>query len=282
MPDTDYHDAALVLVAHGSTVNENSARPARQHADALRGRGLFAEVTEAFWKQSPFVGDVFRRVLTPRIFIVPLFISDGWFTEQVIPTELGLRQAGAPDFPRVQVREGRTIHYCGAVGSHPDMTEILLARARDVVVRHPFPRLPPPADTALLIAGHGTAYSRGSRESIERQVDLIRHRALYAEVHGVFLEEAPLIREAWELGATRNRVLVPFFISDGLHTQQDIPEMLGAPAAIVRQRLAAGRPTWRNPTERQGRRLWYAGAVGSEPLLVDVILQRVRESAARK
>jgi sirohydrochlorin cobaltochelatase len=49
---------------------------------------------------------------------------------------------------------------------------------------------------------------------------------------------------------------------------------------VVRERLKLGRPTWRNPTERDGKRLWYTAGVGTEPLIAEVILERVRESAA--
>ena len=48
---------------------------------------------------------------------------------------------------------------------------------------------------------------------------------------------------------------------------------------MVRERLKQGQPTWRNPTEREGRRIWYTASVGSEPHLPEVILQRVREAA---
>jgi sirohydrochlorin cobaltochelatase len=47
----------------------------------------------------------------------------------------------------------------------------------------------------------------------------------------------------------------------------------------VKERLAAGQPAWRNPTERNGRLIWYSSAVGTEPLLAEVILERVREAA---
>jgi len=73
---------------------------------------------------------------------------------------------------------------------------------------------------------------------------------------------------------------VPFFISDGLHAQEDIPVLLGEPERVVRQRLAAGQPPWRNPTGRNGKRVWYAKAVGTEPHIADVILERVREMVA--
>ncbi len=73
--------------------------------------------------------------------------------------------------------------------------------------------------------------------------------------------------------------MVPFFISDGLHSNEDIPVMLGAPKKTVQERLKSGQPTWRNPTERDGKRLWYSPSIGSEPHLADVILERVREVA---
>src|SRR5271170_5249375 len=112
----DFSDAALVLIGHGSTVNADSATPTFQHADALRRSGLFAQVREAFWKQEPYVWQVLRGVFAPRVFIVPLFISDGYFTEEVLPRELGFRIPGETNFPRVQQRGGQTLFYCGPVG----------------------------------------------------------------------------------------------------------------------------------------------------------------------
>jgi sirohydrochlorin ferrochelatase len=64
-----------------------------------------------------------------------------------------------------------------------------------------------------------------------------------------------------------------------MHVREDIPILLGEPERVVRERLAAGQPTWRNPTGRNGKMVWYASAVGSEPGMADVILERVREAA---
>jgi len=276
----DFADAALVLAGHGSTLNALSAAPVHQHAEALRRRGLFAQVLEAFWKQEPFLARVMRGVSAPRVFVVPLFISDGYFAGEVIPRELGFRREGAGRFARVRRRGGQTMFYCGPVGTHPGMTEVLLARAREIVEEFPIPRAPHPAETTLFIAGHGTDRNENSRKAIEQQVEWIRARNLFAQVHGGFLEEEPRIGDCYKLAQTKDVVVVPFFISDGLHSVEDIPVMLGAPRSFVRERLKLGLPTWRNPTERKGRRLWYAAGVGSEPLLAEVILERVRESAA--
>jgi len=101
-------------------------------------------------------------------------------------------------------------------------------------------------------------------------------------VQAVFLDEPPGIADCYALAKTRNIVIVPFFISDGLHTQEDIPVLLGESRRAVEQRLAASRPTWHNPTERHGKRVWYAPAVGTEPRMADVILERVIEAASNR
>jgi sirohydrochlorin cobaltochelatase len=275
----DFCDAALVLVGHGSTLNAESAAPAYQHADELRRRNLFAQVTECFWKLEPSIGGVLRAVFAPRVFIVPLFISDGYFTEEVIPRELGLCARGEKVFDRIQRRGAQTLHYCGPVGTHDSMTGVLLSRAREIVQQHPFPRAPKTEETTLFIAGHGTGNNENSRKAIERQVDLIRRQNQYAAVHSLFMEEDPRIGDCYPLAQTKNIVIVPFFISDGLHSYEDIPVMLGEPAHVVQERYRSGQPTWRNPTEKHGRCVWYSASIGSEPHIADVILDRVREAA---
>ena len=121
--------------------------------------------------------------------------------------------------------------------------------------------------------------SANSRKAIERQAELIRAQKIYADVHAIFMEEEPRIGVCYSLAQTKNIVVVPFFISDGLHAAEDIPVLLGEPERLVKERHAAGQPTWRNPTEKHGKLVWYAPSVGTEPLLADVILERVKEVA---
>ena len=88
------------------------------------------------------------------------------------------------------------------------------------------------------------------------------------------MEEAPLISE-WDAISTQpNVVVVPFFIADGLHSYQDIPVLLGieqAPTAAASQRDIFKV----NPRKLRGRTLYYASAIGTEPLFADVILDQV-------
>jgi len=52
-----------------------------------------------------------------------------------VPKELaGLRAGDQTDFTRIQQRGNQTIYYCGPVGTHDSMTDVLLERAREVVL----------------------------------------------------------------------------------------------------------------------------------------------------
>ena len=82
-------DAVLVVLGHGTELNAGSAAPVFQHAAELRRRKLFAGVREAFWKQEPQIKTVLAEISAPRIFIAPLFISEGHFATEIIPKALG-------------------------------------------------------------------------------------------------------------------------------------------------------------------------------------------------
>lgn len=272
----EFTDAALVVLGHGTEQNADSAAAVHQHAVELRRRNIFAEVREAFWKQEPQIKNVLASLSAPRVFIAPLFISEGYFSDQLIPRELGF---GGGSKLKTQNAE---LYFCMPVGTHDSMTSVILSRAREVVEKFPFPRAPRPGEMTLFIAGHGTEKNENSRKPVDRQVELLRAMKLYGDVQAIFLEESPQIAECYRLARTKNLVVVPFFISDGLHTQEDIPVLLGEPKSAVQQRLAAGRPTWRNPTGKNGKLVWYSSAIGSEPHLADVILERVREAGGSR
>jgi sirohydrochlorin cobaltochelatase len=146
----NFSDAALVVLGHGTTLNDQSAAPVRQHAAELRRRKIFREVREAFWKQEPHVKTVLAEITAPRVFIAPLFISEGWFSTEIIPQELGF---SFPGNLKLKTKNSE-LHYCRPVGSHDLMTTVILARAKEMAEQFPFPRAPKPADTTLLIASH--------------------------------------------------------------------------------------------------------------------------------
>ena len=278
MSQNVFRDAALVLLGHGSSTDESASATVRQHAAELRRRGLFAEVAEAFWKGEPRVREVLAGLKQPRVFVVPMFISEGYFSDEVIPEELGFSETG-PNGERVQSRTGQKLFYCKPIGTHEKMAEALLGRAREVIELFPFPRAPETKEVTLFIAGHGTTQNPNSRKAIEIQAERLRKLGIFADVQAVFIEEQPGIGDCYRLARTKNMVVAPFLISDGPHAQRDIPIMLGEGEATVEKRLKEGRPGWRNPTEKKGKLVWYAAVAGSAPGVVEVVLERVREVA---
>src|SRR5205823_8262657 len=89
----NYTSSALLIVGHGSTVNPDSSAPSLAHAAEIRRRNLFADVAYAFWKEEPSLRDALFLFQEPKIrevYVVPNFISEGYFTEIVIPRELEL------------------------------------------------------------------------------------------------------------------------------------------------------------------------------------------------
>jgi sirohydrochlorin cobaltochelatase len=292
----EFLDATAVLIGHGSSKNDQSGEAVYQQAEELRRRKIFGEVREAFWKQDPKLLEIINDLKTARVFFVPMFVSEGYFSEGVIPKALGFdlalcrrRREETPtgsvaglktNVESPHVASYREWFYCKPVGAHERMKEVLLGRARTVVKGFPFPRAPKEAEITLFVAGHGTVQDENSRKSIERQAELIRAMNLYSAVHAVFLEEEPKISSCYDLAKTKNIVVAPFFIGEGMHVQEDIPILLGEPERIVKKRLQGGKAPWRNPTERKGKLVWYAESVGSDPALADVILERVREAGA--
>ena len=257
--------SALIVVGHGSTVNPDSSAPTRAHAETIRRLGIFGEVQSAFHLEEPKLSEVLGTVKSPEIYVVPNFLAEGYFTQKVIPRVLKL--AGP-----LTVRGGQTIKYCSPVGNHPGVTAVLLRRAAGVA-----PGVPP-AETSLVIVGHGTGRDRNSAAATHRQAQLIGAMGLYREVLAAFMEEPPFIRD-WPAFATApNVVVVPFFIADGLHSFQDIPVLMGIDPEPDSTAPEPPRPVAfrSNPHRLQGREVYYASAIGTEPSFAEVILDQVR------
>ena len=255
--------SALLIVGHGSTENPDSSTPYFDHADEIRSRGLFAEVHCCFWKEEPSMREAWYQIDSAEVYVVPDFISEGYFTQDVIPRELQLSGAST------EVR-GKTFHYCLPVGVHRSMTDLIVKRAREVA-----PQVDP-AQTTLIITGHGTGLNQNSTKAIRDQVDLIAATGIYAAVLDAYMEEPPFIADWDQMSPTPHVVVVPFFISDGLHSFQDIPVLLGIESEVGA--AASQREVFRqNPHHLRGKTLYYTSAIGTERLLADVILDQVSD-----
>ncbi len=269
---------ALVIVGHGSHLNPESSAPTFAHADTVRETGAFDEVREAFWKEEPSVREVLRTLESDEVYVVPLFISEGYFTERVIPRELQLDGwsvenwdsgdgVSADHATHWATDTGKTVHYCGPVGTHDAMSDVIVERAQAVTDD---PAVGP--GTGLAVVGHGTDRNENSAKAIEYHADRIRKQGRFEEVKALFMDEEPEIDDVTDHFRVEDIVVVPLFIADGYHTQEDIPEDMGM--------VEDGRESYEVPATVGNKRIWYAGAVGTEPLMADVIVERAEEAGA--
>jgi sirohydrochlorin cobaltochelatase len=84
------------------------------------------------------------------------------------------------------------------------------------------------------------------------------------------MEQPPFVKDWRTLSHCPDVIVVPFFISDGLHSFEDIPVLLGLTHNISEQGFT-------NPHRENQRRLWYATAIGTEAFMADVILAQVQQ-----
>jgi len=273
----DKSKAALLIVAHGSTVNPDSSAPTLAHVAEIRRRKIFAEVECAFWKEEPSLRDalfLFDPGSIREVCVVPNFISEGYFTQTVIPRELELNGW------TTKRANGQIWKYCEPVGNHPAMTELLLGRVHDTA-----PGIDP-EKTSLLIVAHGTDLNENSAVAAKRETEKIRGLGKFAEVLNVYMEEPPLVSDWRKLTKTLNVVVVPFFISDGLHSHDDIPRLIGIVATGVDRGLPGSAPPatahgeifQANPYRIDGRSLFYAPSIGTDPGFADIIVEQATKS----
>ncbi|MEO6399114.1 MAG: CbiX/SirB N-terminal domain-containing protein [Tepidiformaceae bacterium] len=236
--------STLLLVGHGSHLNAESSAPVYAHAASIRKRGIFDRVLAAFWKEEPSLSRALDQCDDDDVTVVPVFISSGYFTSEVIPREMGLTG-------KISCVRGITVRYTPPVGSHPALARVILQRAREAGAQ---------PEHALALLGHGTERNRNSQANIYQQTENVRALGGFAEVVTVFMDQEPGMAELFALTVAAQIVVVPVFIADGWHAGQTIPAEL-------------------NQLSEGSRSLRYAGAVGTHPGLADVVVDLAEEAA---
>jgi sirohydrochlorin cobaltochelatase len=257
---------ALVIVGHGSHLNEDSSLPVYEHAARIRersgdaiggGADEYDEVVECFWKEEPSMRHVLDTVEAEDVSVVPAFISEGYFTQQVIPRELGLTGP-------VTHKDGKTIRYAGPLGPFEGMADVILERAEDLLLGKEMQ----PGWRALVLLGHGTDLNKSSGGVIYLNAERIRERGLYDLVEVGFLDQDPQIGEVVEKLEAENVVLIPVFIAEGWHTRETIPEDLGLTGEVTVKTTSSG----------GSKTIFYGAPVGTHPSMAALIVARARET----
>ncbi|MDZ4743876.1 MAG: CbiX/SirB N-terminal domain-containing protein [Verrucomicrobiota bacterium] len=283
----NFDQSALLLIGHGSSKNGESGAALSFQAKMLKSCEIFKEVKEAYWQMDPLINDVLPTIQSKTIYIVPFFLSEGYFTQQVLPRHLGLRG-------RFAHQAGKDYFYCRPVGVHPKIDEIINSRMTTILTCE---GAPIPQETCLFIAGHGTNRAKDSSRFVLEQVKRLQGKTPFAEVKPFFLDQAPYIKDWRTLTDKKQIAVIPYFLSDGLHVSEDIPALLGfseneeieafslvaigTPKVnesgkleftqfIMKKRLFGEKDLIVAGVE--GRKIWYTRSLGREPMMANIIL----------
>jgi sirohydrochlorin cobaltochelatase len=232
-------DAALVLCAHGI---RGGVGVAAEHAGRIAARGLFAAVHACALKGAPGLNEVVAAVHAPELVFAPLLMAEGYTLQAMLAK---LERA---------LDRSRRATVCQPLGVNPRLADMIATKARALCATRAWQ----PADTALLIVGHGTERHADSGATAHRHARQIAAQGIFAEVATGFLDERPRVPEALAARGARHCVVVGLFVDAGEHGEEDIPGLL-APASV---------------------RAAYAGPIGPDPLITELILDQAQAALA--
>ena len=239
---------ALILLGHGSHLNGNSSAPVFALARQLRDAAAFEEVRTGFWKEEPSFARVLDGCEAREVVVVPVFISNGYFTNTVIPREMRL------DGP-VTMRDGQRIICTAPIGADASLAGVIVERALEAGATE--------AD-GIAVLGHGTRRDSESEKNVYAMTERVRATNRFAQVEAVFLDQEPGMLGMLDILSTPTVVVVPFFIADGWHVGQTIPSDLALDGV---------------ETRRDGRVVRYAAPVGTHPSVGTVVRKLAAEAA---
>lgn len=264
MADPAWPQAALLLAGHGLAARPEGALSTLRHAEALKARGLFADVRAGFLRQEPELAATLAELIQPRVYVVPMLASKGYIAD-VMARRLNL---SGPLTRRIAAGREQELCFCDPVGTHPDIPALLghriaaLCRQRKLA----------PGATEVILVGHGTPRSPRSSERTREVAEVLAGTGIATRVHAMFLDEEPRI-DGWKGRTTADNVIVaPFLIANWYHGSEDLPGRIG-----VDPRAGGAAPS-----EVDGRRLWYMSPLGEEPEIADLALAMVEKFDAER
>ena len=256
VPD-HWREAALLIAGHGSDRAPASADAATRHAAAIAERGLFAECAAGFLKGGVPLDGALAALRAPVVYIVPHFMSAGYFVQTRIPEALDLDG-------RETARAGRSLRLTDPLASSPALSTLMMERAYEAAAAG---QIDPKAAT-FVVVGHGSTKSPASSRSTREHAARTIGQRKFAKVVTAFLEQPPDAAET--IGALDGPAVVTgFFAAEGFHGDQDMRDIMGLGPGETRT------------TTRTGDPAVYTGAIGADPAVADILIDLVRAFDAR-
>ncbi|MEP4193961.1 MAG: CbiX/SirB N-terminal domain-containing protein, partial [Sneathiella sp.] len=194
-----------------------------------------------------------------EVYLLPFFMSDGYFVKQKIPDIFGLQNGEA-------ISEDRQIYQCEAIGADPSLSQIFKNMADEICSTNSYKE----EDVAVLIVAHGSTKSSASREAAVLQARQLTEQGSFLSVGTAFLEEEPSVAGWLKINELPDApvIVLGMFAAEGPHAMSDVPE------AIALARTNDG-----SVSKTQADHLLYAGVVGTRPEMIRLIQESVGKRA---
>ena len=246
---------SLIIVGHGSSSNSAAEIAVEEHAITLRQSRRFGAVLTHFVQK----GSNLPPLPNGELFILPFFMSDGFFVRKKIPSIFGLIDGERHSGDRHLVQ-------CDAIGIDPELSQIIDTCVSEVRERKEIRK----DNIALLLVAHGSSKSTASREAALLQQEIARRKNIAATVEVAFLEEAPSIEDSLAQLSKRfdHVVIIGLFSANGPHATDDVTQ------AIDTFKNSEKVPLIQSVTE-----IYYTGAIGVRPEIVRLIQNSISRKA---
>jgi sirohydrochlorin cobaltochelatase len=209
----------------------------QDHARALDRRGALAPVGVCALYGAPRLEAWLDQLGEEAVRLVPFMMAEGYTFDR-----LRERVAAHPNGTRIQVAR--------PVGVHPGLSGLIARRAHGACLEAGWD----PAETALLLVGHGTTRHAASTRTAKAHARRLARDGGFAEVATAYLDDDPGVADAVSRLRAPACVSVGFFTDAGDHGRDDVPELLAQTA----------RPTR------------YAGPIGPQAPMRRIILDLMR------
>ncbi len=243
---------SLVIVGHGSSVSDGAHDAAMQHAMTLRQSHRYGAVEVRFLAKQTTTAELPKG----EVFLLPFFMSDGFFVKKRIPEEFGLTKGERRE-------EERHLYLCDALGVDPELSDIITTMGREICTEQGWKA----KQTHLLLIAHGSEKSPASEQATLLQRDAVEGSGRFQSVTSAFLNQSPTLPDKLQdlAGKGGPVVIVGLFAAEGPHATEDVP------AEIAR---------WREMGQDH-EAVQYAGVVGVRPEIVKLIQHSISRCASR-
>ncbi len=222
-------DLALVLAAHGDLGGKGAGNTSGhvRLKNALAPLLPEPDVVSGVMKGTPPLQEVVESLPHKRVLVLPLLLSNGYFSNTVLPRRLGLdpnlQQQKEGAWQNVN-RDWQYIKLLPPLGVLPFLPDLVSKSIQSTLAPNSKSTLLK-LDQEVLIVAHGSTVGPESRLCALQLKDHLEERYGYTQLRVAFLSEEPFVEKA-VLTLSGDAVVVPLFASRGLHGYEDISRIM--------------------------------------------------------